>query len=384
MDLKKHLNAVSEILTSHDVPISFLFGAGTSCSVQIPDPKTPGEMLPLIPAVNALTLGCRDEVKKIGAEFDKAWGELETETKTLLNRTDIEAILSRIRQKRDAILSDTIHGLTRDQLETFEKDVCRYIAETVYTPEKDIPGMVPHDKFASWIKSLTRTTRSPLEIFTTNYDILIERSLEAKRVPHFDGFVGSYRPYFDASVFDRDNAEIAPSWVRLWKIHGSINWHVLGREIYRGEANNSGEMILPSHYKYDESRKMPYRAMQDRLGRILSTPRSILITSGYSFNDEHINETIISNIDRSNASLYVFCYSDLDTDCPLEKIAVDRQNVTVLTPTGCICKGQKHEWSKASLEECEKDALLKSVVNGLKLKIGDFGSFCDLLEDLTK
>ena len=34
------------------------------------------------------------------------------------------------------------------------------------------------------------------EIFTSNYDLIIEKSLEAIRIPHFDGFVGSYEPFF--------------------------------------------------------------------------------------------------------------------------------------------------------------------------------------------
>jgi hypothetical protein len=38
------------------------------------------------------------------------------------------------------------------------------------------------------------------EIFTTNYDLVIEKSLEAIRAPYFDGFVGSYEPFFGKKV----------------------------------------------------------------------------------------------------------------------------------------------------------------------------------------
>jgi hypothetical protein len=386
-DLKKHLISLIEVLTSKDLPLMFLYGAGTSCSIEVSDPADPTKLIPLIPAVGKLTSDCKAQLSShatLGKEFTEAWDKIEGETKALVNRTDIEAILSRIRQKRDALFDDTVHGLTRDQLEEFEKTVCTYIAKCVSVDESKLPTDLPHDKFARWIKSLSQSRRRPMEIFTTNYDILIERSLEMERVPHFDGFVGSYRPYFDSSVFDRDNAEIASSWIRLWKIHGSITWHSNNKEIYRGASNDSGEMILPSHYKYDESRKMPYRAMQDRLGRMLSNPDSALITVGYSFNDEHINETIFSSSDRSNSSIFVLTYSDLADDSPLVKLATSRHNITVLMPTRCLSRGKFGEWTTDSLESCSKDPLFSSVSSADRLTLGNFSAFCELLGKLSQ
>lgn len=96
----------------------------------------------------------------------------------------------------------------------------------------------------------------PVEVFTTNYDTLIETALEAERVPSFDGFVGCHQPFFLHESLARPESAPGSSWTRLWKIHGSINWHievVKGRpRVVRTGAASEGEMILPSHHKYDE------------------------------------------------------------------------------------------------------------------------------------
>ena len=34
------------------------------------------------------------------------------------------------------------------------------------------------------------------EIYTSNYDLIFEKSLEEVQIPYFDGFVGSYEPFF--------------------------------------------------------------------------------------------------------------------------------------------------------------------------------------------
>ena len=80
-------------------------------------------------------------------------------------------------------------------------------------------------------------------------------------------------------------------WVRFWKLHGSINW-LLGspENMSRGKSLNAGQIriIHPSHLKYEESRKMPYFAMIDRLQLFLKS--NAFHTCGYSFQDQHINQ----------------------------------------------------------------------------------------------
>lgn len=56
--------------------------------------------------------------------------------------------------------------------------------------------------------------------------------------------------------------------------------------------NDASHLIYPSHLKYEESRKMPYLALIDQLNRFIRKKSSLLILSGYSFNDGHLNDAI--------------------------------------------------------------------------------------------
>ena len=55
-------------------------------------------------------------------------------------------------------------------------------------------------------------------------------------------------------------------------------------------------MIYPTHLKYDESRRLPYLAMLDRLKAFFTNGQAVLITCGYSFSDQHLNETILQGL----------------------------------------------------------------------------------------
>src|SRR3546814_11579157 len=64
-------------------------------------------------------------------------------------------------------------------------DLCQSISNTV---ARDLPdSATPYHALARFVG----THRYPFsELFTTNYDLLMEQALEAHRVAYFDGFVG--------------------------------------------------------------------------------------------------------------------------------------------------------------------------------------------------
>jgi hypothetical protein len=275
-DLRNHLAA-------HDRHLIFLFGAGTSSAVNIVDTanQTSKEGLksnPLIPGIEGLTEACAMTVKEKGAPYAKAWELLEKQCEQEKRPANVENILSKIRMKIDAIgEEEELLGLNRVKLSEVEAAICATIGSIVCPSEDRIPEETPHDFFAAWVKKASRTV--PLEIFTTNYDLLFERAFEALRIPIFDGFVGTYRPFFYPECVEDDALQPKAKWIRLWKLHGSVNWHVLkkptGQQIIRTPPTKSGEMILPSHRKYDQSRKQPYITYMDRLSRLMNTDHAL-------------------------------------------------------------------------------------------------------------
>lgn len=331
-------------LASHDKPIALLLGAGASCAVQDPTGK------PLIPAVAALGDKCEAEVRALGADFGTAWDLISDEVKGDRPTGNIEEILSSVRRKIESVgSSDTLVGLKRPALEMLAATIQRTIARVTNPDPARVPEALPHHALARWIRRTDRGT--PVEIFTTNYDTLIEHGLDDERVASFDGFVGSRQPYFLAQSLQHQELAPGRKWVRVWKLHGSINWSWVTlpdgeRRVTRRAESDQGELILPSFHKYDESRKQPYVAMLDRLHRVLvDREDGILITVGYSFGDEHINSVIFDALDvRERLHVFSLQYVDPAENHELMVRARSQRNLIVYGPRQAVVGGVTGEW----------------------------------------
>jgi len=264
---------------------------------------------------------------------------------------------------------------------------------------EDFPAGLPHYELGKWIARIPR--KHPVEIFTTNYDLIIEHALETEWVPIFDGFVGCYQPFFNHDSLYRAESAPASSWARLWKIHGSINWSrikIENRERFvRGRPTPTGELILPSHYKYEEARKQPYAAFLDRLARVLAYDDAILITIGYSFGDDHINAVIFDALEvKPRPHVFSLHYSDPDEQHIIVNTAKSHLNLMVLGPTKAVITGVAGKWQLTSPVDnrtapfmdvaFDSDALDPASAVGESLtgdfRLGDFNYFCKFLQSM--
>ena len=406
-DPKQVIDDLRSHLAAHDRQLAFLFGAGTSSAVNVAPAPAAGEKRkrePLIPGIDALTEVCRLAVVGMGGNQAAAWETLVKQCEHDGRPVNVENVLSKVRVKIDALgEEETLMDLDRTQLRGIESTICKAIAKMVTPPEERIPPHIPHDDFAAWVKKVNRT--APLEVFTTNYDVLFERAFEASLVPIFDGFVGTYHPFFYPECLDDDDLLPKSRWIRLWKLHGSVNWHVedgtTGKRITRGQDNESGELILPSHRKYDESRKQPFVAYMDRLSRILSSEYALLITCGYSFSDEHINAILYGALDnRNTGNIIALQFHDLKETDPVTSAAVRRSNLTVIGPNGGVISGVWGLWqltqpvdnkmrsfmdigfdSNALPEDKGSPAVASADLQG-RMRLGDFNWFCRFLKEM--
>ena len=392
-------------LTQPDTKIAFLFGAGTSCAVRVKTPASadgPDSERSLIPSVADLTEICQKEIKKLDPEgeakrFAPALEIIQTEAKPANRSENIEDILSCVRRKLYAVgAADKLAGLNHADLVLLEKTIRTTIAEQVNPEKSNFPERLPQEDFAHWIGRMPRT--DPIEIFTTNYDILLETALEAERVPTFDGFVGCNRPYFCHDSLSRTENAPGSAWTRLWKVHGSINWTidtVRGHSrVVRTQPSPAGEMIMPSHHKYDESRKQPYTALLDRLGRTLERRDTILFVCGYSFSDEHINAIIFDALEaKQRPHVIALQYADPDDNSVLAQRAARHLNLMVLGDRHAFMSGKKGVWSVQSSvsphifehafdqDKPEADGMPQPATG--KFKMGDFVNFAKFLASLT-
>ena len=332
------VSVLQQCLSGGKKRIGILLGAG--CPMAIP-----GEgQEPLIPDIAGITKSVRDQLTS-SSEFKVSYGLADEQLKKDgISKPTVEHLLTHIRALRAVAGSDTVRGLSAEQLDALDDRICDLIHQKV---NKDLPGeTTPYHSLARWTDAIPRDYQ--VEIFTTNYDLLLEQALEESHVPYFDGFSGVRRPIFSPRAVEEES--LIPKWTRLWKLHGSINWYQNEHsEVFRGTATETGirRVIHPSHLKYQESRRMPYLAMVDRLRTFLNDSTAALVLCGYSFRDDHINDTIIQGLQHAQTSVaFALAFGPLKNSPEVASLARGRPNLNVLARDGGVIGGQQYEWPR--------------------------------------
>ena len=377
---------LQQCLSGSKKQIGLFLGAG--CPTAICDENQDS----LIPAIAGLTKCVRKQLiasTELAGPYNIAEEHLK---KDGYNQPTVEDLLTHIRGLGAVAGSDTIRGLTAEQLDKLDEQICNMIHETV---NRELPhNETPYHSVAIWTNAIPR--EFPVEIFTTNYDILLEQALEESRVPYFDGFSGARRPFFNPHDIEED--ALLPQWTRVWKLHGSINWYQNeNREVFRGTTNETGRrrVIHPSHLKYQESRRMPYLAMVDRLRTFLNSPTAALVLCGYSFRDDHINDTIIQGLQHTQTTAaFALMFGDIEEYSNLTLLTKNRPNLNVLARNGGIIGSQRVDWPQRDPEEA-KTVTSKAVTwqpmdstddhskQKAQFNLGDFEIFGQFLQQLV-
>lgn len=261
-----------------------------------------------------------------------------------LEKGNLEKALSRLRRIAALISGqEKVDELTAAQALTLDESVCKAIVTALDTGAADLE---PVYLLAAW--TARADYQNAVEIFTVNYDLLLEMALERFGVPYFDGFVGNLEAKFRTELVEAapESVNIVPSFfVRLWKLHGSVNWKRRDNNIIRmGQAvEGTAAAIYPSDEKYEESRRVPFIVLQDRLRRALHQPETLMVITGYSFGDAHLNEFFFDAAMRCPRSEFiVFCHSGIPAS--LEERALASPNLQVVSKTEAILGGVKLPW----------------------------------------
>ena len=177
-------------------------------------------------------------------------------------------------------------------------------------------------------------TRDRLQIFTTNYDRVIETGAEIAGLRLLDRFVGSVSPIFRSSRLNVDMHYNPPGIrgeprylegvVHFTKLHGSIDWRQLDKDIRRiglpfgAESLNpyledsNKLMIYPNAAKDKETVAYPYVEMFRDFAASICRPNNTLVTYGYSYSDDHINRIIKDMLTIPSTHLVIISYDKED------------------------------------------------------------------------
>ncbi|ENO3976819.1 SIR2 family protein [Aeromonas veronii] len=177
-----------------------------------------------------------------------------------------------------------------------------------------------HERF---VQALHRPMRpgkdnqpSTIDYLVMNYDTLIEDSLALSQLRYADGLEGGVSGWWNPKTFEQNNLD-----ARVFKLHGSINWaeHTtsstplrIAPHLKRSQEQAAKIMIWPASTKYRETQLDPYANLMHRARAVLNPQggsQRVLLITGYSFGDAHINLEIERGLRASNGNLTVIAFT---------------------------------------------------------------------------
>ena len=277
---------------------------------------------------------------KIGAAAEQSAQEAGREKGNLEDQLRVANELLRGLKILQDDQAETLRSKLEEGMQGFAKSILK--SETgIATAENDKREQAFNTLVIFLMSFASRTgTRDRLNIFTTNYDRLIEAGAELAGLHLLDRFLGNLMPIFRSSRLDLDMHYNPPGIrgeprylegvARFSKLHGSVDWVQVGKDIRRIglpfgaestdpylKAPGLGDdvtahqlMIYPNAAKDRETADYPYVELFRDLAAAVCRPNSTLVTYGYSFGDEHINRVIRDMLTIPSTHLIVISYDD--------------------------------------------------------------------------
>ncbi|GAH37393.1 unnamed protein product, partial [marine sediment metagenome] len=157
--------------------------------------------------------------------------------------------------------------------------------------------------------------------------------------------------------------------IKLFKVHGSIDWYDLNDNIVsdislieNGKYADKRLIILPGDRKYSEAFHEPYRELIQKADNSLRSGRSFLMI-GYSFNDDHIQEILIKRLKEDEKSGIIITRSlsqkakELLSDCP-NLWGVSQKNSATVIQNG------ESEYEMSDIELWRINEFVRDVLGG--------------------
>ncbi|MFZ5633681.1 MAG: SIR2 family protein [Bacillota bacterium] len=252
-------------------------------------------------------------------EIVQRWTDIENNTAVSL-AANYESILSLLYRWRMALPKQggrlRIDGTSTIDMESGDLDICLHRATHALAQSCQLPRQGSDEGFDAYKLFVRKILTRPLNlkrtnVFTLNYDTLVEQAADAEGVVLIDGFVGTLKRIFRPECYDQDlyfPAETTEGRVHrhdrvvhLYKLHGSIMWvsetpgwdnpYGLAAKAEPASVKES-VLIYPTPAKYGETLGMPYAELFRRFAVAVVRPQSTLFVIGYGFGDEHVNAII--------------------------------------------------------------------------------------------
>ena len=278
--------------------LSFLVGAG--CSSNIVAGKETG--IPLMRGLYDSFFEENPNFAVAGVEFN---GKYDYNLEKMLETMGAIAVANQVKEIDSDIDAKikSVRDFIRDKIKSgLESQEVKEIYKSFYA------------------KITQRSRKTPISIFTTNYDLFNEIALDELGFPYNNGFSGSFRRKFNPVSYNymyvenmnltRDVWERVSSFFNLVKLHGSISWLCKDNEIwerhYSDIQDSETVMIYPTPMKDRSTLMEPYSDLFRTMENRIVQKNSVLVVIGYSFGDDHINRIILNGLAVPSFRLVVF------------------------------------------------------------------------------
>lgn len=176
------------------------------------------------------------------------------------------------------------------------------------------------------------------DIYTPNYDLAFEYSLDKLAIEYKDGFSGFVNRIFDPRTLQGKDK------TGLVKIHGSVNWIVEDGKIKEFQPKfTDGKVIIddtapvliyPTSHKLYQTYSTPYSELMRHMLDEMETGKNVVIVLGYKYGDDHINEILFKALENPNNIFYFFLYNPNEQGAfinQLKQLADSMPNINILT-----------------------------------------------------
>lgn len=365
--------------------VSFLFGAGSSINLgSISIAGIPPQIITAI----ADTLIAKEEKKEnvdgvLFQEFKKIVGYLKPEAKVEKDKwvsypveslLDYLTALSFIHSKNPDILDlNNIEELIKVIKKTLFELCDLHTLPLSDKISEDVKNVLSKNRYHFHERFVKKILQRPLNLrrvnlFTTNYDLAFEYAFDNLGVKYLDGFSGFNKRTFKPESFDYDifypgsttqgKVHRIEKVLKYYKLHGSLTWisekpepqNIYGIKEYPIDYIRSkkgidddifgGLMIYPSATKKTYTLEYPYSELFRQFANAIVQQQSVLITYGFSFADEHINDIIYQSLSIPSFTLIIVDYFGTGTnDKPNENI---RKLLELDDPRIIIIQGESY------------------------------------------
>ena len=294
--------------------LAFLLGAGCSSCAGLPLTK---ELTHKVRESSELNCTSRNILNAVESIFAQAPGaHIEDYLSDIVDQL---AIADRRSQRGVGTGTISVYGTDYkpEQLRNASDQIKHAIACAVQQPAT----LATHRDFVTAVHQPARVGRparaQPIDYLVLNYDTIVEDALALTRIPYADGLYGGSTAWWDPTTFDRDGLS-----ARIIKLHGSVDWYQVAddpmpRRVRSGldlsSPVNMPLLIWPSSTKYQETQLDPFAQLLDRARQAMRPndgEQRLLIISGYSFGDDHINREIEKAIRESSENLTVAAFTE--------------------------------------------------------------------------